>query len=123
MGGSKLYRGTNPAAGTAISYYLKSSPDGDVSLTIADYTGKVVRTLVATKDVGLNRIQWNLRGDPPPRPAGGGGFGGGGGGGGGGRFGGLNLGLPLEAGTYQVKLTVGGKTFTTKAIIENDPGM
>jgi hypothetical protein len=35
----------------------------------------------------------------------------------------LNLGLPLEAGTYQVKLTVGGKTVTTKAVIENDPGM
>jgi photosystem II stability/assembly factor-like uncharacterized protein len=124
VGGSKLYRGANPAPGTAISYYLKAAPEGDVSLTIVDYTGKVVRTLVATKDVGLNRIQWNLRGDPPPRPAGGGGFGGGGGGGGGGgRFGGLNLGLPLEAGTYQVKLTVGGKTVTTKAVIENDPGM
>ena len=124
VGGSKLYRGANPAPGTAISYYLKAAPEGDVSLTIVDYTGKVVRTLAATKDVGLNRIQWNLRGDPPPRPAGGGGFGGGGGGGGGGgRFGGLNLGLPLEAGTYQVKLTVGGKTVTTKAVIENDPGM
>ena len=122
VGGSKLYRGANPAPGTAISYYLKAAPEGDVSLTIVDYTGKVVRTLVATKDIGLNRIQWNLRGDPPPRPAGGGGFGGGGGGGGG-RFGGLNLGLPLEAGTYQVKLTVGGKTVTTKAVIENDPGM
>jgi photosystem II stability/assembly factor-like uncharacterized protein len=130
-GGAKNYRGTNPALGTAISYYLKAAPQGDVKLTIADYTGKVVRTLTATKDVGLNRILWNLRGDPPPRPAGGGGFGGGGGGaggggggGGGGGFGGVfNLGLPLEAGTYQVKLNVGGKDYTTKVVIENDPGM
>jgi hypothetical protein len=31
--------------------------------------------------------------------------------------------LPLEAGTYQVKLTVSGKDYTTKAVIENDPGL
>lgn len=120
VGGSKLFRGTNPAPGTAISYYLKSAPAGDVKLTISDYTGKIVRTIAATKDVGLNRIQWNLRGDPPARPIGGRGFGGGGGGGG---FGGFNLGLPLEAGTYLVKLAVGGKDYTTKVLLENDPGM
>lgn len=131
-GGAKLFRGSNPAPGTAISYFLKAAPSGDVKITIADYTGKVVRNIVATKEVGLNRVQWNLRGDPPPRPAGGAGFGGGGGGagagggggGGGGGFGALfNLGLPLEAGTYNVRLTVNGKDYTTKAVIENDPGM
>ena len=77
-GGQKMFRGTNPPQGTAISYHLKAAPSGDVKLTISDITGKVVRTLTATKEVGLNRVQWNLRGDPPPRPAG---FGGGGGGG------------------------------------------
>src|SRR5262249_28004168 len=85
-GGSKLYRGSNPPPGTAITYYLKSAPATDVKITITDYSGKVVRNITGTKDVGINRIQWNLRGDPPPRPAnlppgfGGGGFGGGGGG-------------------------------------------
>ena len=137
VGGAKLYRGTNPQPGTAITYYLKSVPEGDVKLTISDYTGKVVRSIVATKEAGLNRIQFNLRGDPPPRPTGGvgggfgggggggagGGAGGGGGGGGGGLGGGLNLGLPLEAGTYQVKLTVGGRDYSTRVVIENDPGM
>jgi photosystem II stability/assembly factor-like uncharacterized protein len=125
-GGSKNFRASNAVPGTAISYYLKTAPEGDVKLTISDYTGKVVRTLAATKDAGLNRIQWNLRGDPPARPIGGGGFGGGGGGGaggGGGGFGGFNFGLPLEAGTYQVKLSVNGKDYTTKVVIENDPGM
>jgi hypothetical protein len=78
-GGQKMYRGTNAPQGTAISYHLKAAPSGDVKLTISDITGKVVRTVTATKDVGLNRVQWNLRGDPPPRPAGfGGNFGGGG---------------------------------------------
>ena len=121
-GGSKWFHAPNPAPGTAISYYLKSIPAGDVKLTISDYTGKVVRSLVATKDTGINRIQWNLRGEPIRPPAGFAGFGGGGGGGGGG-FGGAFAGPPLEAGTYQVKLSVNGKDYTTKAVIENDPGI
>ena len=82
-----------------------------------------MRTITGTKDVGLNRMQWNLRGEPVRPPAGFQGFGGGGGGGGGGGFGGFNLGTPLEAGTYQVKLSVNGKDYTTKAVIENDPGI
>ncbi|MFN2532230.1 MAG: WD40/YVTN/BNR-like repeat-containing protein [Pyrinomonadaceae bacterium] len=130
QGGAKLFRGSNPQPGTAVSYYLKSAPTGDVKITIVDYTGKVVRNIVGTKEQGINRIQWNLRGDPLPRPAGGG-FGGGGGGGGGGQGGGggggfggfANLGLPLEPGTYTVKLSMDGKDYTTKAVIENDPGM
>jgi len=123
-GGAKLFRGTNPAAGTAISYYLKSAPSGEVKMTISDYSGKVVRNIVGTNEVGLNRVQWNLRGDPPPRPPGGGGFGGGGGGGGGGGFAALLAqGLPLEAGTYNVTLTVNGKDYKTKVVVENDPGL
>src|SRR5882762_2743527 len=74
LGGAKLFRGANPTPGTAISYYLKAVPSGDVKITISDYTGKVVRNITGTKEAGLNRIQWNLRGDPPPRPVGGGGF-------------------------------------------------
>ena len=147
-GGQKMYRGTNAPQGTAISYHLKAAPSGDVKLTISDITGKVVRTITATKDAGLNRVQWNLRGDPPPRPAGFGGNapatqpaaqpaanpaagtqpaaagaaqpgqGGGRGGGGGGRFG--NFGPALEPGVYLVKLAVDGKELTTKVTIEAD---
>jgi photosystem II stability/assembly factor-like uncharacterized protein len=127
-GGAKLYRGNNPQPGTAISYYLKAAPAGDVKITISDYTGKVVRTMVGTKEAGLNRMQWNLRGDPPARPANlPPGFGGGGGGGGGGGFGGFggffNLGPVIEPGTYAVKLSANGKDYTTKVIVEADPGM
>lgn len=141
IGGQKLFRGQNAPAGTAISYQLKAAPSGDVRITISDYTGKVIRTLNGTKDVGLNRVQWNLRGDPPPRPAG---FGGGGGGnapaaqpttaasgtpptgqpaagqGGGGGRGGFNIGPALEPGTYLVKLTIDGKDLTTKVVVEAD---
>jgi hypothetical protein len=125
VGGSKLFRGQNPAPGTAITYYLKSAPAADVKITISDYSGKVIKNLVGTSEVGLNRVQWNLRGDPPPRPVSGGfgGGSGGGGGGGGGGFGGLNQGLPLEAGTYVVKVNVAGTDLTTKVVVENDPGL
>lgn len=82
-GGQKNFKGENPQPGTAITYYLNAPPSGDVKLTISDITGKVVRNLTATKNLGLNRVQWNLRGDPPPRPAGFRGPGGAGGPGGG----------------------------------------
>lgn len=125
-GGAKNFRAVNPQAGTAISYYLKSAPAGDVKITISDVTGKVVRNITGTKETGLNRVAWNMRADPPPRPANapaggfpGGGQGGGGGGGGGGRLL-LQFGPPLDPGVYLVKLSVGGKELTTRAVIEAD---
>ena len=124
-GGAKLYRGNNPQPGTAISYYLKAAPSTEVKITISDYTGKVIRNIVGTKEIGINRVQWNLRGDPPPRPANlPPGFGGGGGGGGGGGFGGFfNIGPAIDPGIYYLKLSVNGKDYTTKVVIETDPGM
>lgn len=119
-GGNKFFRGENPQPGTAISYYLKTAATGDVKITISDYAGKVVREITGPKDAGLNRVQWNLRGNPPAAAAGGGGRGGGGGGGGGGRGGFGGGGAALEPGSYLVKLTVGGKDYTTKAVIEAD---
>jgi photosystem II stability/assembly factor-like uncharacterized protein len=115
-GGVKYYRAANPSPGTAISYHLKTLPEGDVKITITDATGKFTRNITGTKDVGLNRVQWNLRADTPPRPAGAPQGGGGGGGGFGGQFA-----APLaDPGTYLVKVTVGGKEYTTKVVVEAD---
>jgi photosystem II stability/assembly factor-like uncharacterized protein len=139
-GGQKHFRGENPQPGTAITYYLNAAPQGDVKITISDITGKVVRNLTAKKEAGLNRVQWNLRGDPPPRPSGAGPRGPGGPGGavapgngpptagqpagqgGGGGFGGrgFNIGLPLDPGVYLVKLMVDGKEWTAKVTVEAD---
>lgn len=132
----KQFRGENPQPGTAISYYLKTAPGGEIKITISDITGKVVRNLTGTKDVGLNRVIWNLRGDPlrppgmrpgPPGanpeiqpPAGQGQPGlpqGGFGGGGGGRF---AFSPALDPGVYLVKLSVDGKDMTTKVVVEAD---
>jgi len=118
-GGSKHFRGENPAPGTAISYHLKSAPAGDVKITISDVTGRVVREMDGTKNTGLNRVQWNLRGNPIQAAAGGRGAGGGGGQAGGGR-GGFGGGPAVEPGTYLLKLSVGGKDFTQKIVVEAD---
>lgn len=56
--------GQNPPYGAAISYYLKSTPSGEVKIRIEDATGKTVRTLTGTKTVGINRLTWDLRGEP-----------------------------------------------------------
>ena len=122
--GGKVFRGANPAAGTAISYYLKNAPAGDVKITVSDYTGRVIRNLAGTKDAGINRVQWNLRRDPPPRPPNlPRGLGGGGGGGGGGFNQLFNQGAFVEPGTYVVKLSVGGKDHTTRVVVEADTWM
>jgi photosystem II stability/assembly factor-like uncharacterized protein len=117
-GGVKYYRAANAAPGTAINYHLKAAPEGDVKISITDVTGKFTRNITGSKDVGLNRVQWNLRGDTPPRPPGA--PQGGGGGGGGGGFGGQFAAPLADPGTYLVKVSVGGKDYTTKIVVEAD---
>ena len=75
--------------------------------------------MAGTKDAGLNRLQWNLRGNPIQGGAGGRGAGGGGAQGGG-RGGGRGGGPAVEPGTYLLKLSVGGKDYTQKILVEAD---
>ena len=119
VGGNKHFRGENPAPGTAISYYLKSAPAGDVKITISDVTG--------TRRPRDGRHEGRRAEPRPVEPArqpvqggaGGRGAGGGQAGGGGGR-GGLGGGPAVEPGTYLLKLTVGGKDYTQKVVVEAD---
>jgi photosystem II stability/assembly factor-like uncharacterized protein len=55
--------GQNPQYGAAISYYLKSAPSGDVRIKIVDAKGQTVKNLPGAKNVGLNRVTWNLEGE------------------------------------------------------------
>jgi photosystem II stability/assembly factor-like uncharacterized protein len=125
----------NPPNGALIDYYLKSNASGPVTLEILDPAGEVIRkyssedkatpvnpdTLsiplfwVRTPEplstaAGMHRWIWDLRPTPAPRPAGGGG-------GGFGRGGATTV-LP---GTYTVKLTVGGKSYTQPLVVKMDP--
>jgi photosystem II stability/assembly factor-like uncharacterized protein len=55
--------GQNPPYGAAINYYLKTAPSGDVRIKIENAKSETVRTLTGTKNVGVNRVTWDLRGE------------------------------------------------------------
>jgi photosystem II stability/assembly factor-like uncharacterized protein len=106
--GTKTWTGQNAPEGTAIHYYLADSTDGDVQLTIVDVlTAEVFRTLEGPGDAGLNRVQWDLRGERPEGRQGGGGFGG-------------NRTPVAEPGVYRVTLTVDGTDYSTTVNVLED---
>jgi photosystem II stability/assembly factor-like uncharacterized protein len=129
--------GENPPAGGVVSYWLKSRPQGDVKLEFLDATGKLVHEFSSrvpepappaegaennavggrgggpparvAAQAGMNRFIWNMR--YPDATT----------------FPGIILWAgsmtgPLAApGTYQVRLTVDGKTQTQSFAIKKDP--
>jgi hypothetical protein len=126
----------NPTYGAMIDYYLRSAASGPVTLEILDGGGELVRRYSSedrppevNPDLlnipafwrrtpeplsgapGMHRWVWDLR----PTPTGGRGRGGGGGGFG---RGGEARVLP---GSYAVKLTVGGKSYTQPLQVKMDP--
>jgi photosystem II stability/assembly factor-like uncharacterized protein len=64
VGGQKVFRAPNPDPGTSISYWLKGDA-GSVRVDISDVTGRVIRTIEGPRNGGLNRVRWNLQGNPP----------------------------------------------------------
>lgn len=126
--------GDNPRYGADVNYYLDSQPAGKLTISILDSAGNTVRTLKGTREVGINRIYWNLRypsvkqvklrTTPPSypqiwsdsrfigkktRPI-------------------YHWGIsPAESGalavpgTYTVKLTVGGRSYTQPLTVLKDP--
>jgi len=128
----------SPPVGAIIDYYLRSAAAGPVVLEILNGAGQTVRryssadpitpidpnTLVVNAvwqrpqeglaaSAGMHRFVWDFRPTPPQ-----GGRGGRGGGGGGGGRGGPS---PLPAGSYSVKLTVNGKSYTQPLVTRADP--
>jgi photosystem II stability/assembly factor-like uncharacterized protein len=118
--------GQNPPYGAAINYYLKGAPTGPVTVRILDAQNQVVRTLNGTRNAGINRVYWDLRGEPslevrmrtPPlyapdvelgqdgtRGAPGGG----------------RMSILQAPGAYSVRLEVAGKQLTEKLELRKDP--
>jgi photosystem II stability/assembly factor-like uncharacterized protein len=128
--------GRNPASGAVIYYYLKNKPTGEISIEITDASGKSIRRFTsrasggqapaapaseeegffgggaprrAPGEAGLNRFVWDLRYPDATR------------------FPGLIMwsgstaGPRIVPGTYQVKLTVDGKTMTQSFEVKKDP--
>ncbi|HVH59842.1 MAG TPA: hypothetical protein VM709_05895, partial [Candidatus Sulfotelmatobacter sp.] len=124
--------GANPPSGVIIDYFLKSKPKDAVELEILDAQGKVVRKLSSKKaaeaaspeeeefgisrpggklpaEEGLNRFVWDMRGEAAARVPGAV------------NWGGRATGVLVVPGTYQIKLTAGGKSLTASAEIKKDP--
>ena len=116
IAGQRHFQGDNPARGTAIHYYLKSS--GEVTLAIADVNGKTIRTIKDQGTSGINRVQWDLRPDPDEGRGGQGAAGQGGRGGG--RGGG---GAPVAPGTYIVTMTAAGSSVKKPVTVLRDVWM
>jgi photosystem II stability/assembly factor-like uncharacterized protein len=121
--GDMQFLGKIADAGAAFTYYLKT-PAKNLSLTVKDAGGSVVRELTgdSVKDktaAGINTVVWDLRVDPLPRPR----APQGGGGGGGGGFGGGGLDGPFVLpGSYQVTLKVDGKEVAANSFtVQGDP--
>jgi len=118
--------GQNPPYGAAITYHLKSVPSGDVRIRIEDSKGQTIRTITGTKAVGLNRITWNLEGEPTrqvlmrtspayapeikvgpdgTRPG----------------VSTPRISILYPPGTYTVKLSVGGQELSAPLVVKKDP--
>ena len=125
--------GDNPPKGAILYYYLKTKPaeKEEITIEILDAQGKRVRKLSNQKeskqeqppewpdhekpvsllpaDAGMNRFAWDFRYDPPAQIPGA-----------------FYVGEPPRGplvipGTYQVKLTVKGKTQTAPLEVKLDP--
>ena len=109
--GHKMFIAPNPPEGALIHYFLNDEVDGEdaVEVTIQDGAGEVIRTFDGPGSVGLNRVNWDLRHEPPVPLTGQGGFGG------------PPPGPRALPGTYGVQVAVGGRQATTSVKVSDDP--
>ena len=107
--GAHVFKAKNPPFGATINYYLSGNPSDDVSFTIEDAKGRTVRRLEAPNRPGLNRVTWDLRGEPrdvitEDR-------------------GGEGQPIYVPAGEYTVKMKYGDYKTQTKLTVEAMPGV
>ena len=55
------FRGENPPRGAFINFWLKSSPQGKVKITIEDLLGRFRNEMTVTAKSGINQANWNMR--------------------------------------------------------------
>ena len=126
--------GQNPPSGVVIDYTLKTAQKEPITLEILDAQGKPVRKYSSKKaaeggageeeeefpqpggagdvlsaEAGLNRFVWNLQTEPPVKLPGVV------------TWGGRPAGPRAIPGTYQLKLSVAGKSYTASAEVRKDP--
>lgn len=115
----QVFLGPNPPDGALIDFYLKSKPakNQKVTITILDSAGKTVREIDdRNAQSGINRINWDLRYNPPVKltpeqeEALAQGF-----------FGGGARGPVADPGVYTVKVALGDDSQTQTVHVEQDP--
>jgi photosystem II stability/assembly factor-like uncharacterized protein len=117
--GQQVFLGPNPPDGVLIDFYLKSKPakNQKVTVTILDSSGKTVREIDdRNAQSGINRVNWDLRYNPPVKltpeqeEALAQGF-----------FGGGARGPVADPGVYTVKVALGDDSQTQTVHVEQDP--
>ncbi len=64
--GDQGFSGSNPSSSAIISYYMqKRHVFGDMSVEIYNADGKLIKTLPAGKNKGINYVEWAVRKKPP----------------------------------------------------------
>jgi photosystem II stability/assembly factor-like uncharacterized protein/DNA-binding FrmR family transcriptional regulator len=123
--------GSNPPAGVVMYYSLKDKPKEAVTLEISDAQGKLVRKFSSKKEdqaaeeeefpqlrgpgdtlpaeKGINRFVWDMLTELPERVPGAV------------SWGGRASGVLVAPGTYQIKLSLGGKSYTASVELRKDP--
>ncbi|MGC2670892.1 MAG: hypothetical protein WA299_03430, partial [Candidatus Acidiferrum sp.] len=124
--------GANPPSGAIIYYSLKTAPKEQITLEILDEHGKLIRKYSSKKtaagasaveeefgfrrqseelptEAGLNRFVWDLHYETPTTVPGSVGWGG------------RPEGPLVVPGTYEIKLTAGGKIESAKVEVTKDP--
>ncbi|MFP5330440.1 MAG: WD40/YVTN/BNR-like repeat-containing protein [Alphaproteobacteria bacterium] len=67
--GDASYAGENPRSGAVITYFQKARHViGRMKMEVLDSSGKVVDEIPVSRRVGLNRVSWSMRTDPPVVP-------------------------------------------------------
>src|SRR3954470_8461369 len=112
-GGGQFFA-PNPEVNAVVDYYLRAGSKDEVTVTIADARGSVVRTVKGSARPGLNRASWDMRHEPPvtdgrreAAPGGG--------------FGAPPTGPLVLPGVYRITLSAAGRTLTGEIHIEGDP--
>ncbi|MGK0219844.1 MAG: photosystem II stability/assembly factor-like uncharacterized protein [Planctomycetota bacterium] len=108
--GSRAFQAENPTNG-AVIYYSLDKKAREVSLTIENADGTVMRTLDASGEKGLHRVVWDLRASRPTSTSSSSS--------GRRRFRGGRRATP---GTYRVVLEVHGERYTQDVEVRIDPG-
>ena len=109
--GHKMFIAPNPPEGALIHYYLNDEVNGEdaVEITIQDGADETIRTLNGAGSAGLNRVNWDLRHEPPLPPTDEGGFGG------------PPPGPRALPGNYTVRVSAGGRQATKTVLVSDDP--